>query len=54
MLYLPDYHLEGPLGPKREGGHGDRGQGWGEDRGMMGERCEVETMDHDSNYKGEI
>lgn len=51
MLYLPDYHLEGPLGPKREAT--ERGQGWGEDRGMMGERFEAGTMDH-GNYKGEI
>ena len=52
MLYLPDYHLEGPLGPERDAM--ERGQGLGEDRGMMGERCEVGTMDHGGNYKGEI
>lgn len=32
----------------------ERGQEWGEDRGMMGERCEAGTMDDGSNYKGEI
>lgn len=52
VLYLPDYHLEGPLGPRRT--KMERGQGWDEDRGMMGEQCEARTMDHGRNYKGEI
>lgn len=52
VLYLHDYHLEGPLGPQRKAT--ERGQGRGEDRGMMGGRCEAGTIDHGSNYKGEI
>ena len=45
--------LRRPAGAKN-GKATERGQGWGEDRAMMGEQCVAGTMDHGGNYKREI